>query len=487
MSYLKKAYLWMQESTLRTVTGLFVISLIVGVGVRLTNAASADVLNETAMNLDVSINSTQTTGIILSAPQLNGSNWTFATTSGGVLRIRYGSYREDIYYTSATVNATTKKVTLVGVTRGICPQVARAYTACGFGRSWGKGAIVELTVDARILNLKPNIDRANTFTDLQTFGSGVTMSGVDEVFKFNHGTTAQRDAVANPAYSLWYNDTTSVFNQYIGGVWTDMASGTTANASETVAGKVEIADLKAQSGGTVLGSSGAPNVVGTQYLTSTGGLAAFFGRITILSKTGTLTGSILGTNYSTAKTNTGNFLRVDGTWATTPYRLLYVNGTGSSVGNLSSQSELNFPVAATSYAIPVATWGTGKILRIRAGGTYVAVDVDSNLNIYLKIGGTRVCTFNTVGANTSGGWNIDADVVIRTVGGGGTVQTTGKSSFVNIDPTNANAIQGKNGCSKFSTLNMAGSGQVIVSAAITGTNSSTVISLQNLIVELLSR
>lgn len=54
-------------------------------------------------------------------------------------------------------------------------------------------------------------------------------------------TTAQRDALTATNGMIIYNTTTGVLDQYIGWAWTQFASGTTPNASETVAGKVEVA------------------------------------------------------------------------------------------------------------------------------------------------------------------------------------------------------------------------------------------------------
>lgn len=54
-------------------------------------------------------------------------------------------------------------------------------------------------------------------------------------------TEAQRDALTPTNWMIILNTTSGVLNQYIGWSWTTFASGTTPNASTTVAGKVEIA------------------------------------------------------------------------------------------------------------------------------------------------------------------------------------------------------------------------------------------------------
>src|SRR3990167_9501139 len=173
---IKRFPLWMADHFIGTCFTLIILGVLSGLA-HAQLATSYEVGNESQMYLDVSINSTQTTGIVLSAPQRNGSSYTYLTKTGGLLRLRTAtsSYVEDITYTSATVNATTFKVTLAGVTRDICQSQFKTYTSCAAGRSWSKGTIVELTIPAQLLNRKANIDRKNVFTGsgaIETSGSG---------------------------------------------------------------------------------------------------------------------------------------------------------------------------------------------------------------------------------------------------------------------------------------------------------------------------
>lgn len=297
---LYERYLWTRESTARTLVGLFVLASFFIAGYGITHAALSttyDVTNEVQMNLDVSITGTQTTGIILSSPQINGINHRFATTTGGLLRIRSGNFREDITYTSATIGS-DNRVTLVGVTRNICAQYARQYISCGDGRRWGKGAIVELTVDARILNLKLNLDRRNNLT-----GSGqITGTGTGQaIIDLPCITTTQRDAFNSADVSdgqLICNSTTGTFQQRIGGAWLSIGTTGDVNATESVAGKVELATIAEQLSKGISGSAG-PLVVQTQYLTSSGAVHGINGtvnasRIPILNASGALAASMGG-------------------------------------------------------------------------------------------------------------------------------------------------------------------------------------------------
>jgi len=328
MKLLYTIFYWVTESTARTFTGLIVISTLSLTGIHFVQAATSyDVTNEPQMNLDVSINGTQTTGIILSAPQLNATNHTFATTTGGILRIRFGAYKEDIYFSSATVNATTYKVTLAGVIRNICPQVARSYVTCGAGRSWGKGAIVELNTDARLFNLKANIDRANTFTA----SGALAFSGSGSLSFPTFATTAARNQAlgTNPSGPVRGAcvTATGLCYVYTGGVWTSLATDGTANATTTAAGKSELATAADLLAGTLTGDSGGPIVLSTSVTTRTSTGTTQANKIPALGTSGYLTGSLLGSGT----TNSGTTLYGDNVWRAPQSSFYFGNGSDGAV------------------------------------------------------------------------------------------------------------------------------------------------------------
>lgn len=287
MKKLLFAYYWIKESTIRTAVGITVLSVILLSGIGLTHAATSyDVSNEAQMFLADGISTTKTTGITIASPQANGTKFIFSTTTGGVLRIRFGNFREDIYYPSATVNPITNVITLGTVIRNICPQVTRAYISCGAGRQWGRGSIVELIQDARLFNLKANIDRANTFTA----SGAIAFSGSGSLSQPTFATTAARDQAlgANPtgAVRAACVIATGLCYDYIGGTWTARTGGSIANGSTTVAGKFQLATVKDQSGSTVTGTTGAATVVGTQFLVSSYHGASDYGKIVTLDPSG---------------------------------------------------------------------------------------------------------------------------------------------------------------------------------------------------------
>lgn len=81
--------------------------------------------------------------------------------------------------------------------------------------------------------------------------------------------TARDTAIPSPVNGMMiYNSGTGTIQQYIGGAWSDIATGSTVNATETVAGKVEIATQSEVNAGTRTGGSGAILVVSPDTLLS---------------------------------------------------------------------------------------------------------------------------------------------------------------------------------------------------------------------------
>ncbi len=366
-----------------------------------------DAANEAPMNLDVSITGAQTTGIVIAAPQLNGENFTFSTTTGAVLRIRFGAYREDIYATGATVNATTKKVTLVGVTRNLCPQVTKSYVSCGTGRAWGKGAIVELIQDARLFNLKANLDRVSS-----TKGSGAYVCGsvTQPCLGVGRYTEAQRDAFSwNTGSTLILNTTRGVFQGWDGSTWSDIeGSGGVINATETAAGKVQIGTL-AHLRSLVATGSLAENVLSFKWIVKNGSGAVSAGKIPSLNQNGALSPTIGGTGTGTSfgvssgvvligqgkdamkpiyPGTAGNLLKSNGSaWtsgaATTENDIVSICTTTSTATGATSTVVFKFDTC--KYTIPSGDLVAGVGYEFEASGTGVIAAGDLNdLRFYIS-------------------------------------------------------------------------------------------------------
>ena len=134
---MKKIIHWMIGSMTRTYFSIAI--LLLGIGAVYAAPTSYNVVNMPQAYLGNSITATQTTGITLAALTRNGTTVTFPVTSGAILRLRDGRRVEDLHYTSATVNQTTKVVTLAGVTRGICWNVFSVIQTCSDGKAFSKG------------------------------------------------------------------------------------------------------------------------------------------------------------------------------------------------------------------------------------------------------------------------------------------------------------------------------------------------------------
>ncbi len=476
---IRKIFNYCRNSTATTVTGLFFILLVIGVGVRLSHAAtltSYDVTNEVTMYLDQSITTTQTTGINLSSPQLNGSNFVFATTTGGVLRIRSGNFREDIRFTGATINSTTNKVSLLGITRNLCPQVTKSYVSCGTGRAWGKGAIVELIQDARLFNLKANIDRANTFT--ASGAIAFVQNGSGSLQQPVYSTTTARDhnlgAIPKTGLMACSIDTGLCYDG-IAGAWVARTASTVANAAIGVAGKVELPTLVMIRALTATGSTGAQNVVPVFWLVKNGSGSVSAGRVPVLNQNGVLSASFITTTSSgvlVSKTGTG----LTALTATSSGFTLMTNQNGSwkASNNLgytlkrtagidkiaTSTGDQNF---ANTVVFPANSLMTGSVVRIIATGSGYNAG-SSVVDHGLKLGSTELCRSDkwSYAASFERRWTINAVMTVQSNGANGKVQTdciinepgsdsagkfamTGSGSTATINTTTSNTVNVFNG------------------------------------------
>lgn len=266
---------------------------------------SYDVISGDKSTLAVRINTTQTTGIQIAAMTINGTSTAWGNQSG-VLEISEeieGSLkREWISYTGGSTDS-SNIFTPSGVSRDVARD-ASTLTGSGTGQSFNKGAVVKFVDFHYIFNQKADVDRVNTFTAAQTFGTGgqVLFSGTDVAgLTVKSLTTTQRDAIVSPVNgSIIYNSTTGVMNQYIGGAWTNFASGTTTNAANAASGKVDIATAAEIAAATATdATSGALNalVVGNTAVNAASGNWAS-GAIPALNTAKMVDGSMGGTGVA---------------------------------------------------------------------------------------------------------------------------------------------------------------------------------------------
>jgi len=468
---MNRFFTWLLSSSAGFYLNLFVLGLLTTGAFA---ATSYDVTNEPQMNLDVSITSSQTTGIRIASPQRNGTDHIFTAMTGGVLRIRWGSYQEDIYYSLATRNTSTNTVTLTGtVLRNLCPYSTRTYTSCGNGRNWGKGAIVELNQDARLFNLKANVDRANVFTA----SGGVTFSGSGSFRVPNYANTTERDRQnPNPRDGqLAYHVASGSFIQRVGSAWLAVGSATTPNATEAVAGKVELPTLAELQNRTATGSTGAPTVLSLNWLVKNGTGTTTAGRIPQLNINGVLSATLGGTGVrnpssggvliaqgsgamkTVAGTTSGNVLRYNGgtkNWESqslSACQLLYANTASAADVGANDTAEFNFD---KTYSLAANALNAGDLIHIRGAGRWVS---DSgNVTFRVKMGSTaHVLVFTGASAgNLAKTFTFDTAVHVRTVGAAGTLlpqssvpisgsgtQVFASSTTRTMDTTASNTIQ----------------------------------------------
>lgn len=139
------------------------------------------------------------------------------------------------------------------VTRGIAKYEGGASTAV----THASGAKVRFSVGWKdFSNFKTEIDsKASKAGD--TFTGAVKFSGATATLTLPNLTQSEINALTPEEGMKVKNVTTGTEQTYIGGVWLDAGTSTTPNASQTVAGKVEIATTAEIDAGTSAGSTGA--------------------------------------------------------------------------------------------------------------------------------------------------------------------------------------------------------------------------------------
>ena len=282
--------------------------------------------NNPTMRLEVNVSPTMTTGIKIATPQKNGDDYTIPTTTGGVLRMRRGTFFEDIYFSTGAV-ASDGVMTLYGVIRNICPQYHDRIVTCGDGEQFYAGDVIETNIDARLINWKMNVNTDNTCTS-----SGcISFSGSGSLYQPNFATATIRDRQlgTNPREgSISCLDSTGQCYDWKAGAWRSRSGSNIINATESAAGKVQLASTGALLSRTATGSTGAFDVIQAKHVTMTGGTANQF-RVPLLDWKGTVVTRIGGTGSGSL--NSGSILLGNGTNAFKTLNLTSGAGSGGTI------------------------------------------------------------------------------------------------------------------------------------------------------------
>lgn len=282
----------------------------------------------------------------------------FDTTSGLAV-ISQGDYFERISFEGSSVNATTKVTTLTGVTRGLSVNSTTTSFSGGTGRIWRKGANITVVADASYFQSAAFKAVANTWTALQTFSSGVTLTGTTAVLTLNTLTSTQRDALTPAEGMMIKNSTTNTIQMYIGGAWVNTGTDATPNASDNVAGKVDIATATEIGAGTAVdATSGAINVIPVSQTTKTSSGESDENKIPVLQANGAL-----HINHIATGTPDGTkFVRDDGVLAAimpVGVMLQWLTDTAPSLWLLCYGQAVSRTTYSSLFSVIGTTFGSG--------------------------------------------------------------------------------------------------------------------------------
>lgn len=351
----------------------------------------------------------------------------FDTTSGLAV-ISQGDYFERISFEGSSVNATTKVTTLTGVTRGLSVNSTTTSFSGGTGRIWRKGANITVVADASYFQSAAFKAVANTWTALQTFSSGVTLTGTTAVLTLNTLTSTQRDALTPAEGMMIKNSTTNTIQMYIGGAWVNTGTDATPNAANGVAGKFDLATLAEVVADTnVDATSGAINVIPVSLLKETSSGAAR-GNIPKLNASAKVDISLLATGTPDGT----KFVRDDGTLQvptftqTTTNKIVAISSTTSSTVGASSTSIVDFD--NFSYTIPANDLINGVAYEIEAYG--VANWTSGNFHLLSRLGSTTINDFQITPTSGGGKWYAKV-TLFGTAAAGASVSVKGQGFLTN--------------------------------------------------------
>jgi hypothetical protein len=191
-----------------------------------------------------------TTGAAITASEINGASITWPTNAHRlkfVRKTRNGYEVETIGVASASQVGST--VTLGTLTRQLSLVSGSSFTSGGSGRTFPANTDVFMTWDVFDAENTVKKDISNTFTATQSLsGNGVGL-------KLASMTTGNQPT--GEVGVIYHDATDNLYKGYTGGSYVSFTAGSVADASTTVAGKVEEATLSEISAGTAAGGTSA--------------------------------------------------------------------------------------------------------------------------------------------------------------------------------------------------------------------------------------
>lgn len=401
--------------------------------------------------LDAGITASATTvtiGSIIKYPSGAKTTQGFDSTAGFAV-IELGGRFERISFGAASV--TSNVTSLTDVRRGLSQVSTTANFTAGTGLAWPKGAKITITNDPVFFQNTAYIDLQNTFSDRVDF-SGTTHSGV----RLLTLTTTEQDALTAVNGDIIYNETANLVHGYVGGAWTSLTAGTVADASATVAGKVEIATAAEAAAATGAGGSGAlvvlPASLGAQV---SGDATAVEGGVPILNATKvvdvslggtgvvspTLNSLVLGAGTSAmtliAPSTSGNVLTSDGTtWASTVPAHDYDTKAIATADTATTGTSSTAEGFHTSYTVAANDLVVGTMYRMEAWGH---LNTDAGNNTIKLFMGTNSITLTVAATSGADSFHLIGTAVCRTTGGSGTcimtLQYQSQAEYVMTEPT----------------------------------------------------
>lgn len=394
------------------------------------------------------VTTTTTTGITFKIKQINGATPTAPTAAFRVhvTQKTATTSKHEIWDVAAGTSQSGQTVTLGTVTRKLSLSDPTDFTGTGTAQSFSAGADVYFPADARDLAYSAKIDLNNTFSNANTFSglitstAGISMSGTSSYLKVPSLTTAQRTALSASNGMIVYDSDIGVHYQYIGGAWSTFASGTTSNAADHTAGKVDIASATEIGAGTATdGTSGAINVIPVSQTAKTSSGASDENKLPVLNSSGQLaigfinpsTSDFFGTGADGAATISSNTslsgnkqytnLTIDGGFALNPAGyIIKVNGTLTLNGNIASNGGAggNAVVDAAGSA-GTAAHTAGTLPAAKAGKAGAAGVTGSNQNGVAGTAGNAETGF--IGNGAAGGIGGTGGSTAGAAGAGGTL------------------------------------------------------------------